>query len=174
MNSTRSDRTAQEVARWRQAFQRRCRAAGVRVTAQRLAVYQALCADGSHPTADALWGRLRGRMPALSRTTVYRVLDSLEREGLIRRVSNTGGVARFDGRPDAHQHLVCRICGTIADVAVPSLARLRVPRAAAARFSAEHVEVQIVGRCAACRDREGDRPRAGARASVTARTPTTA
>jgi Fe2+ or Zn2+ uptake regulation protein len=134
----------------------------VRVTAQRLAVYEALCADGSHPTADSLWARLRGGMPALSRTTVYRVLDSLEREGLIRRVSSTGGVARFDGRPDAHQHLVCRVCGTIADVAVPALARLRVPRHAAPRFTAEHVEVQIVGRCAACRDRDDTRARAGA------------
>ena len=157
-----ADRSPEEVARWRQAFQRRCRAAGVRVTAQRLAVYDALCADGSHPTADSLYARLRGRMPGLSRTTVYRVLDALEREGLIRRVSSTGGVARFDGRPEAHQHLVCRVCGTIADVAVPALGRLRVPRAAMPRFTAEHVEVQIVGRCAACRDGDEDRPRPGA------------
>ena len=106
----RTERAPHQVARWRQEFQRRCRAAGVRVTAQRLAVYQALCADGSHPTAESLYARLRARMPALSRTTVYRVLDSLEREGLIRRVSNTGGVARVDGRPDDHQHLVCRVC----------------------------------------------------------------
>ena len=161
MIAMKGDRSQHEVAGWREAFERRCRAAGVRVTAQRLAVYQALCADGSHPTAEALWARLRGRMPALSRTTVYRVLDSLEREGLIRRVSSTGGVARFDGRTEAHQHLVCRVCGTIADIAVPTLGRLRVPRTAMPRFTAEHVEVQIVGRCAACRDREADRSRAG-------------
>ena len=47
---------------------------------------------------------------------------------------------------------MCRVCGTIADVTVPALGRLRVPRAAMPRFAAEHVEVQIVGRCAACRE----------------------
>ena len=36
------------------AFARRCRAHGVRVTTQRLAVYRALAEDPSHPTADAI------------------------------------------------------------------------------------------------------------------------
>jgi Fur family peroxide stress response transcriptional regulator len=161
MNSIKTVRPRDTVGRWCQQFERRCRAAGVRVTSQRRAVFEALAADGSHPTAEALYVRLAPAMPGISRTTVYRVLDSLERKGLIRRVSSTGGVARFDARPDAHQHLVCRVCGAITDVSLPALRRLAVPRARLPRFVAEHVEVQVVGRCAAChaRDAGGD-PRA--------------
>jgi len=146
------------VRGWCRDFQRSCRAAGIRVTAQRLAVYEALAADGAHPTADALYTRLARVMPGLSRTTVYRVLDSLERRGLIRRVSSTAGVARFDARPEAHQHLVCRVCGAIVDVSLPTFRRLGVPRGPLPRFVAEHVEVQVVGRCAAChgQDAGGD------------------
>ena len=121
MNAIKSSRSRETVGRWCDEFQRRCRAAGMRVTAQRRAVFEALAADGSHPAADQLYARLARVMPGLSRTTVYRVLDSLEREGLIRRVSSTGGVARFDARPDVHQHLVCRVCGAIADVSLPAL-----------------------------------------------------
>lgn len=76
------------------AFARRCRAHGVRVTTQRLAVYRALAEDPSHPTADAIYQRLRGAMPSLSPATVYRVLESLVQDGLLRRVSTTGGAGR--------------------------------------------------------------------------------
>src|SRR5262245_53799054 len=92
-------------------FARRCRERGVRVTAQRLAVYRTLADDPSHPTADAIHRRLRAAMPSLSPATVYRVLESLEDDGLLRRVSTTGGAARFDANLAPHQHLICRVCG---------------------------------------------------------------
>ena len=136
------------------AFARRCRERGVRVTAQRLAVYRALAEDPSHPTADAIYRRLRTAMPSLSPATVYRVLESLVQDGLLRRVSTTGGAGRFDANLTPHQHLICRVCGRMTDVhappAVPAVEVGRVAAQARPRFVVENVDVRIVGRCETC------------------------
>jgi Fe2+ or Zn2+ uptake regulation protein len=139
-----------------EAFTRRCRAQGVRVTTQRLAVYRALVEDQSHPTADAIHRRLRTGMPSLAPATVYRVLESLVEDGLLRRVSTTGGAGRFDANLTRHQHLICRVCGRMTDVPTPAAAAVRatdVDRIAARarpRFVVEDVDVRIVGRCETC------------------------
>ena len=136
-----------------EAFTRRCRAQGVRITTQRLAVYRSLAEDPSHPTADVIYQRLRGAMPALSPATVYRVLESLVRDGLVQRVSTTGGAGRFDANLTPHQHLICRVCGRMTDVQAPTVASSVVGRAAARarpRFVVEDVDIRIVGRCETC------------------------
>jgi Fe2+ or Zn2+ uptake regulation protein len=132
------------------SFARRCREQGVRVTAQRLAVYRALAKDPSHPTADAIYRRLRGAMPSLSPGTVYRVLESLVQDGLLRRVSTTGGAGRFDANLTPHQHLICRVCGRMTDVHAPTVEVGRVAAEVRPRFVVEDVDVRIVGRCATC------------------------
>jgi Fur family transcriptional regulator, peroxide stress response regulator len=140
-----------EADRWCAEFAQRCRAAGLRVTGQRLAVYRALAIDPAHPTADAVYARLRRRLPTLSRTTVYRILESLERAGFIRRVSTLHGVVRFDANLDTHQHLVCRICHTMIDVDAPALKALTIPAELAGGFVAEQLDIRIVGCCPDCR-----------------------
>src|SRR5438477_6006209 len=96
-------RRAAHVDRWCADFERACRARGVRVTPQRVAVYRALAEDPTHPTADAVFRRLRRAMPSVSPASVYRILDSLERAGLVRRVGTTEGIARYDANRERHQ-----------------------------------------------------------------------
>ena len=122
----------------------------MRVTTQRLAVYRALAEDPSHPTADTLYQRLRAAMPALSPATVYRVLESLVRDGLVQRVSTTGGAGRFDANLVPHQHLICRVCGRMTDVHAPTVEVGRVAAHARPRFVVENVDIRIVGRCESC------------------------
>jgi Fe2+ or Zn2+ uptake regulation protein len=132
-------------------FMARCRNRGVRVTMQRMAVYQALAEDKTHPTANSICTKLRRSTPTLSLATVYRILDSLEREGLIRRVSSPNGVLRFDANLDPHQHFICRICGIIKDFSSESLSGLRLPDDQLAGFVAEGIDIRIVGICRECR-----------------------
>jgi len=143
------------VAQWCEAFERTCRDRGIRVTPQRLAVYRALAEDLKHPTADHVYARLLPSMPTLSLATVYRILVSLEEEGLIRRVSTPDGVGRYDANLDTHQHLVCRVCGGITDFEEASLARIHVPRNTTPGFTAEGLDIRIIGLCDACRGSAG-------------------
>jgi len=144
-------RPAGQTASRCEGFEAQCRRRGIRVTPQRLAVYRALVGDRTHPTAEVVHARLRRGMSSLSLATVYRILESFEAEGLVRRVSTTGSVARFDANRSRHQHLVCRICGRLTDCEEGALSRIRLPRSRFGGFMAEEIEIRIVGTCQTCR-----------------------
>jgi Fur family peroxide stress response transcriptional regulator len=143
-------RSPAEVAAWCASFEEACRARGLRRTEQRRAVYRALASDPGHPTADAVRERLRRDLPTLSLATVYRVLDSLVDEGMVRRVPTARGGVRFDANTAPHQHLVCAICGSMADFTDPSLAALAVPASVPGGFRPEGLDLRVTGTCAAC------------------------
>jgi Fur family peroxide stress response transcriptional regulator len=129
----------------------RCRARGIRITPQRLAVYRELARDSSHPTAEALYARLRPGMASLSLATIYRILEFLERERLVRRVSTTDAAGRFDANLSRHHHLVCRHCGKMTDFEERFLVRPALPRQVLGAFRAEELDVRILGTCESCR-----------------------
>jgi Fe2+ or Zn2+ uptake regulation protein len=92
------------------------RAHGLRVTRPRLAVLDVL-AEGGHLDVDEITQRVRGRLDSVSTQAVYDVLAALSRVGLARRIEPAGSPARYEARTgDNHHHVVCRVCGSVADV----------------------------------------------------------
>ena len=92
------------------------RKASLHVTRPRLAV---LAAVHDHPHADteSIIGFVREELGGVSRQAVYDVLHALTDAGLLRRIQPRGSVARYEARVgDNHHHVVCRSCGTVADV----------------------------------------------------------
>jgi len=137
-----------------EGFVARCRAAGLAVTPQRLAVFRHLADVGrEHPSAEELHAAIRRELPTLSLATVYKTLDTLARIGAVRQVSRTGARARWDAGLESHHHLVCIGCGSVTDVTDARLDAVK-PRAAALAsrhgFAASGHVVEIFGRCAAC------------------------
>ncbi len=97
-------------------FERMLREVALRVTRPRLAVLSALRA---HPHADteSVIGLVRQDLGEVSHQAVYDGLRVLTDSGLLRRFQPMGSVARYELQPgDNHHHLVCRVCGAIADV----------------------------------------------------------
>ncbi|KRA29469.1 Fur family transcriptional regulator [Nocardioides sp. Root614] len=97
-------------------FQQQLRDVALRVTQPRLAVLQAVHA---HPHADteAVIAASRLLVPDVSHQAVYDSLHTLSEAGLVRRIKPAGSVARYETRTaDNHHHVVCRSCGSIADV----------------------------------------------------------
>src|SRR6185295_12102394 len=94
----------------------RLRAAGLRVTAQRLAVLDYLMSTPTHPTAEQVGQAVNERHPAVSRASVYNVLHSLYEKGLVREVVAGGAITRYDANVDHHHHFLCRRCGRLEDV----------------------------------------------------------
>jgi len=92
------------------------RGATLRVTRPRLAVIDAV-GDHPHASTDDVLRRVRTALPAVSHQTVYDALRALTLAGLVRRIEPAGSVARYESRTgDNHHHVVCRGCGSIADV----------------------------------------------------------
>jgi Fe2+ or Zn2+ uptake regulation protein len=132
----------------------RLRTVGLKVTGPRMAILASLEEDLSHPTAEALHGRLRGDHPSLSLSTVYKTLEAFLRAGLCRRVSGNGARLRVDGGIVEHDHAVCRGCGLIFDVDRELMARPTVPMTLpdGIEVTAVHVEYEVI-----CPDCEGRR-----------------
>ncbi|CAL9651515.1 Transcriptional regulator FurA [Streptomyces sp. enrichment culture] len=105
MTAPRTPTTAEEL-----------RGAGLRVTAARVALLETV-RDGDHLGAEAIASQVRGRVGHISVQAVYEGLHALTAAGLIRRLEPPGSPALYEGRVgDNHHHLVCRSCGTVADV----------------------------------------------------------
>ena len=91
------------------------RGAGLRVTAARVALLQAV-RDGDHLGVEAIAAGVRDRIGQVSLPAVYDALNALTQAGLVRRIEPAGSPARYEGRlRDNHHHLVCRSCGSVAD-----------------------------------------------------------
>ncbi|MFR9796937.1 Fur family transcriptional regulator [Streptomyces sp. MS06] len=105
MTAARTPNTAEEL-----------RGAGLRVTAARVALLETV-RDGDHLGAEAIASGVRHRVGHVSVQAVYEGLHALTAAGLIRRIEPAGSPARFEGRVgDNHHHVICRVCGVLADV----------------------------------------------------------
>ena len=135
----------------------RLREAGLRVTSARLAILEVVRA-GNHPGTDEIARAARDRVGYVTLQAVYEALNTLTTAGLLRRIGPAGSPARYESRTgDNHQHLVCRPCGTIADVdRVTGHAPCLEPLASAG-FAIDRAEVTFWGLCPQCRARR-DQP----------------
>lgn len=128
----------------------RLRAHGLPFTVQRQTIYDVLRRRVDHPTADALFEAVQRVLPRVSRTTVYRTLDTFVEAGLCTRVSHPGPSARYDPKTHRHHHLVCERCGAVVDLEPDEVrggSRLRLADPA---IRVSDYSVQFTGRCADC------------------------
>ena len=126
------------------------RDAGLRVTRPRLAVIEALGRQ-PHADADSIAEAARADLGTVSTQAIYDVLKALTTVGLVRRIEPAGSPARFELRVgDNHHHVVCRSCGSIADV---DCAHGSAPCLTASNdhgFWIDEAEVTYWGLCPAC------------------------
>ncbi len=139
------------------------RRAKLKLTPQRLAIVRLFAGDGSHPTAQDLFERLRPDFPSMSFATVYNTLDALARAGLagvVRLPGKRGDAARFDPNTRPHHHAVCDGCGAVLDISAgtlaPTAAAVRKLRTAVPGFSVHAVERVYRGLCARCARRQSE------------------
>ena len=108
-------------------FERLCRGHGLRATVQRRVILEAVLDLDNHPTADQVYESVVDRLPGVSRTTVYRTLESLARLRVITKACHPGAVARYDRRIELHHHLICLHCDGIVDILDARLDDLEIP-----------------------------------------------
>jgi Fe2+ or Zn2+ uptake regulation protein len=138
----------------------RLRAAGLRLTAPRIAVLTWLTGH-PHSTADQVAIAVRDSLGSVSTQAVYDVLNVFTRVNLVRRIEPAGHPARFETRAgDNHHHLVCRMCGRTEDVdCTVGLAPCLTP-ADAAGYAVDEAEVVFWGLCPGCLSASGAAVRA--------------
>jgi len=99
---------------------------GLKVTPQRIAILDAVYKLGSHPTAENIIEYIRQSNPNIASGTVYKVLDTLIENQLVKRVTTDRDVMRYDGVMENHHHLYCMDCDVIEDYADKELDTLLI------------------------------------------------
>jgi Fe2+ or Zn2+ uptake regulation protein len=127
------------------------RAGGLRVSAARRLVLEALYAADGPVSAEGIAGGLEGRLPASDLASVYRNLETLEQLGLVRHVhfGHGPGLYALAGAGE-HEYLSCERCG--AHLAVPraALDGVRAALRDAFGWEAHFTHFPVVGACPAC------------------------
>lgn len=96
-------------------FRDRLTKKGLRVTPQRIAIYEAILNLNNHSTADDIAAYIKQDHPNIATGTVYKVLESLVENGLIKKVKTERDVMRYDAILENHHHLYCAESDRIAD-----------------------------------------------------------
>ncbi|RMI15400.1 MAG: transcriptional repressor [Calditrichaeota bacterium] len=131
-----------------------CREKGLNVTYQRVLIYKTLAATKSHPTAEEIYEKVREEYPAISLATVYKTLETLAEHHLIDKVTPLHDLARYDGNPEPHHHLVCVHCRKVVDVDEDPGNDIRLPRHD--QFQIYGYRLQYEGICRECAEKLGD------------------
>lgn len=90
--------------------------AGIRPSAQRVAIAAYVLATEDHPSADEVWNRVKAAFPMVSRATVYNTLQLFREHGLVQQLVLAEGSVVFDPKVEPHHHFVDDATGAIHDI----------------------------------------------------------
>ena len=140
------------LQREHQRFLEFIRGHGLRVTAERQALFEEIFSHHRHLDAEDLLGALRERGIAISRATVYRNLELLARAGMVRKHRLGQGRFLFEHVHAGleHDHLVCTACGQVVEFQSPGIAALQVEICRAHGFEPRRHGLEIHGLCRDC------------------------
>lgn len=88
---------------------------GLKVTHQRMVIYQVLQDTDTHPAAEGIYEKIKKIIPSISLGTIYKTLEVFVEKGLIKRINTSEGNMRYDARMDNHNHIYCTNTKEIID-----------------------------------------------------------
>jgi Fur family peroxide stress response transcriptional regulator len=122
---------------------------GLKVTPQRITIFEAIVKLNNHPTAENVIDYIRTNHPNIATATVYKVLDALVENGLIKKVKTDKDIMRYDAFLENHHHLYSSDSDRIEDYLDDELndilekhfAKKGIPG-----FKIEDIKLQIIGK----------------------------
>jgi Fur family transcriptional regulator, ferric uptake regulator len=127
------------------------RSHGLRVSAARRLVLEALYAADAPVTAEQVATGLAGRLPRSDLASVYRNLETLEEVGLVRHfhLGHGPGLYAPAGAAD-REYLVCESCGAVKAVEPDQMKPVRALIQERFGYAARFSHFPILGRCPDC------------------------
>ncbi len=121
-----------------------------RKSKQRDMIYDLLLSREDHPSADDIYLEIKRTFPNISLGTVYRNLNILMEQGLVRRLDSVGTFSRFDGKTTSHSHFICKECGKVIDVELDFGAYTLPIENAELASHVENYRLDLFGKCPDC------------------------
>jgi len=88
----------------------------LKLTPQRIAVYDYLLGTVEHPSAELIYTSLQEKFPTMSLATVYKSLKTLIEVDLIQEINLGEGNFRYDAIVSEHPHIQCVVCNKVEDI----------------------------------------------------------
>src|SRR3954468_10705242 len=128
------------------------RVRGLRVSAARRLVLEALFAADGPVTAETIAAGLDGRFPCSDLASVYRNLDTLEEIGLVHHFHVAHGAGLYAlAAPHPYGYVACDGCGGHRPLDHDTVAQVAAVVRAACGYEPQLVHFPVIGRCPECR-----------------------
>ena len=121
----------------------------LRYTQQRQEVWDDICSTNEHRDAEDIYNSLRKRQTNVSRATVYRTIDVLVKNNLVRRLDLGDGRSRFENKMGIahHDHIVCLNCRKIVEFMNEDIEEIQEQVAKEMGFEIVRHVHQLFGNC---------------------------
>ena len=126
------------------------RARGFRMTSQRMAILHVLRHEATHLSPAEVYKKALKDLPSLTEPTVYRTLEFLAKNGLVRPSYSGNGHLTYEIAGDDHHHIVCRVCGSEIEVEHTLLEGLYHKLESASGYLRIDSHVTFFGLCPGC------------------------
>ena len=123
------------------------RQANLRATPARIAVLEILSAIDTPVDVAFIVDKIN---LSFDQATVYRTVDTLVKEGLIKQVDFREGKYRYELEGDHHHHLVCQKCGSITPIYEQCVAITDSTIATKYNFTVTDHHLEFFGHCHKC------------------------
>ena len=140
------------MAQERERFIQFVRDRGLRLTSERLALFDEIYTQHGHIDAEELLRSMKAHGLKTSRATVYRNLDLLVECGLVRkhRLGGSRHLYEHVHVGQRHDHLVCRECGRVVEFVSPGIEALQSEICRVHGFDPSSHSLQILSICNEC------------------------
>ncbi len=122
---------------------------GLKVTPQRIAIYEAVVKLNNHPTAENVFDYIKLNHPNISVATIYKVLETLVENSLLKKVKSERGSMRYDAVLSHHHHLYSSNSARLEDYEDEHLDKLiseYFRKKNIKNFTIQDIELQITGK----------------------------
>lgn len=126
------------------------RSAGGRVTPAKRTLLGILASNPTHLTAEQITALVQRTSPDVAPSTIYRILEELERIGVVEHSHAGKGPTSYHLAHDAHGHLVCERCGKTLEAPTSLFDSLVEQAAGTFGFTVDPHHFAVLGICADC------------------------
>ena len=130
-------------------IQEKLKEKGLKITPQRIVIYDAVVQLKNHPSAENIIDYIKTNHPYISVGTVYKILNVLVENKILKKVKSERDVMRYDAIIEHHHHLYCNDTDKIEDYEDEQLDRLiheYFERKQINNFKIEDIKLQITGK----------------------------
>ncbi len=118
---------------------------------QREIILNTLKENVVHPTAEYLYAKVKEKDPKISLATLYRNLNQLTENGIIKKIDGLENSSHYDHNTHNHYHFICKKCNRVYDIKSEVAPDLINKTEELTDFLIENHDIVFSGICKECR-----------------------